>query len=46
MDVVVIDGEAQMIVKKRVNTSTARVETEPGERVVSLKGAGGSNGRI
>ena len=46
VDVAVIDGEAQMIVKKRVDTTAARVETEPRERVVSLEGAGGSDGRV
>ena len=46
VDVVVIDGKAQMIVKKGVKTAAARVETEPGERVVGLEGTGGSNGRV
>jgi len=33
--VAVVDGEAKVAVKKRIDTEAMRVETEPGERVVA-----------
>ena len=44
--VVVVDGEAEMIVKKRVDTATARGTAEPREGVVALKGSMRRDGRV
>ena len=46
VDVAVVDGEAQVVVEERIGTAAVRVETEPRERVVSLEGAGRSDGRV